>query len=545
MSIKEPKRIECESTVLEQILERAVMSDDDRATMRAAIETLAFVTRQLEAKRTSLSRLRRLLFGARTEKLSNVLGDTNKSAPPAPEAPAPSGDGAAAAGSRPPRQGHGRNGGGAYRGAERILIAHAALHPGDPCPECRTGKLYDLRVPKQLLRITGAAPVTAKMYECQRLRCNTCGKVFTAQPPADVGAEKYDINTAVMIAVLKYGIGLPFFRLARLQKSVGVPLAPGTQWQVLHAHLAGPKAARDELVRLAAQADLLHNDDTTARVLELMPSKADRASSGHHTKPSARERTGVFTTGIVAITGSHRVALYFTGRQYAGENLADVLAHRDAARGPPLHMCDGLLSRNLPKDFETILCNCLAHARRGFVDVFDDFREQCRHVLETLRDVYRHDELARRQNLSAEQRLAWHQQHSAPLMTALEQWMQAQLDDKLIEPNSSLGGAIEYMQSHWQALTQFLRVPGAPLDNNLVERALKRAILHRKNALFFRTAHGADVGDIFLTLIRTAELCDANPIDYLRALMGNAKAVAACPSQWMPWNYQQALAVAA
>lgn len=127
-------------------------------------------------------------------------------------------------------------------------------------------------------------------------------------------------------------------------------------------------------------------------------------------------------------------------------------------------------------------------------------------------------------------------------MAALEQWMQAQFDPRIIEPNSTLGAAILYMQKRWSELTLFLRVAGAPLDNNVCERALKKAILHRNNAYFYRTLNGARVGDIFMSLIHTAELNHIAPFEYLVALQRNAAAVAAHPADWMPWNYQATLA---
>jgi hypothetical protein len=534
--MRPPERIEINISELKQSLGRAIMTDDDRATMQAAIDTLAFVTQQLEAKRVSLRKLQRIIFGAKTEKTRNVVG----SAPVGPAKPTADMTTQRAAG---PRKGHGRNGANAYRGAQRISVAHTSLRAGDECPKCEAGKLYRLSIPKRIVRIKGLAPILGNLYELERLRCNTCGALFSAEEPDDIGDEKYDTTVALLIAVLKYGLGMPFYRLARLQQSIGVPLPPSTQWEVLHAHSAGPAAAYDELVRQGAQADIVHNDDTVAKVLALLRSKNKDAAT-NESASKARERTGMFTSGIVAIKGTRRIALFFTGRQHAGENLADVLQYRANDLEPPIHMCDAV-SRNLPGEFKTVLCNCLAHGRRGFVDVFNSFPDECRHVLETLRDVYRADELARRQKLSPAERLAWHQKHSASLMNDLELWMRGQIDQKKVEPNSGLGEAIGYMQNHWYELTQFLRVPGAPLDNTIVERALKRAILHRKNAMFFKTQNGAHVGDIFLSLIHTAELCGANPVDYLHALMVNAPLVADCPSQWMPWNYQQALAPAA
>jgi len=241
------------------------------------------------------------------------------------------------------------------------------------------------------------------------------------------------------------------------------------------------------------------------------------------------------------VGNGHQIALFFTGRQHAGENLADVLAHRAAELGPPIQMCDAL-SHNTAGEFESILANCLSHSRRKFVDVVDNFPDECRIVLETLREVYRHDAEARERGMSREERLRFHQENSGPLMDRLETWLQQQFDERRVEPNSELGKAIEYMQKHWKKLTLFLRVPGAPLDNNLCERVLKKAILHRKNAYFYKTANGARVGDLFMSLIHSAELCRANTFDYLVALQRHHEVVAENPGRWMPWNFRDALA---
>jgi hypothetical protein len=253
------------------------------------------------------------------------------------------------------------------------------------------------------------------------------------------------------------------------------------------------------------------------------------------------ERSGLYTSGVVALRDGHRVALFFSGRRHAGENLAQVLKHRAEQLPPPIQMCDAL-SRNLPGELKTILANCLAHARRRFVDVYDRFPEVCRHLLESLAVVYRNDAVARERRLSPEERLRFHQEASGPTMQALRDWLERQLGEKRTEPNSALGGAIGYTLKHWEELTLFLRQAGAPLDNNVCERALKKAILHRKNALFYKTQNGAKVGDLFMSLIYTCQLNQANPFDYLTELQRHAEAVAVSPQLWMPWNYRDALA---
>jgi len=284
------------------------------------------------------------------------------------------------------------------------------------------------------------------------------------------------------------------------------------------------------LVRQAAQGEVVHNDDTSMKILRLQREPGD-------------QRTGVFTSGIVATGPGQKIALFFTGRQHAGENLADVLRRRAAELRPPIQMCDAL-SRNTPKlagGVEILLAHCLAHGRRQFVEVAESFPSECRYVLEVLGEVYRHDALARDQDMTPEQRLRLHQEQSGPVMNQLYSWLEAQFSEKKTEPNSGLGKAITYLLRHWRGLTTFLREPGAPLDNNLCERALKKAVLHRKNALFYRTLNGAQVGDLFMTLIHTCELCGANAFDYLTELQRHALELEANPAAWMPWNYRDTL----
>ena len=262
--------------------------------------------------------------------------------------------------------------------------------------------------------------------------------------------------------------------------------------------------------------------------------RTDRASAGE-------TRKGVFTSGIISKAGYHQIALFYTGHKHAGENLFELLQQRSSELGPPIQMCDAL-SRNVPAALRTLLANCLAHGRRKFVAVAESFPDACLHVLEVLKDVYRNDALAKGRGMSPEERLRFHQDHSGPAMADLEAWMAAQIQSRKVEPNSVLGEAIAYMRKHWSQLTLFLRVPGAPLDNNICERALKKAILHRKNAYFFKTQNGARVGDLFMSLIHTCELNGANPFHYLTELQKHARELAATPGQWMPWNYLHTLA---
>jgi transposase len=542
--------IEVESERLEDVLRRAEQSldEEDSLLIRRVFESYAYVSDLVEDRNTSIRRLRELFFGSRTEKTDAVTGQKNSK----PKAD-PSGETGAVADeestgestgsetkARP--KGHGRNGSEAYRGGSWIDVPHPSLTAGDACPACEEGTVYD-KAPGVLVRITGQPPLAAKIYQLQKLRCHLCGQVFTATAPEAAGDQKYDATAGSMIGLLKYGNGLPFHRLDGLQADLGVPLPASTQWEIVEAVAVNIKPVFDELIRQAAQGEVLHNDDTTVKILELMGDQGRQESLADATgdEDVADHRKGLFTSGVVALRDDHRVALFLSGRRHAGENLAQILKHRLESLPPPIQMCDAL-SRNLPGELQTILAHCLAHARRRFVDVYERFPEPCRHLLEALAVVYRNDAVARERRLSPEDRLQFHQEASQPTMQELHDWLTRQLDEKRVEPNSALGGAITYMLKHWDPLTLFLRQAGAPLDNNVCERALKKAILHRKNALFYKTRNGAGVGDLFMSLISTCQLNQANPFDYLTELQRHTDQLATNPQLWMPWNYREALA---
>jgi len=541
-----PQRRDVRHEELGAIVDRAgaaALGAEDVAKLRAAVDTLALITAELERKGTSLDRLRRMLFGASTERTRDVLGETGRTGGGDGDALAGGGRTDEAVASPMRHQGHGRNGADVYPRAARVKVAHETLGPGDPCPAagCDKGKVYPQAEPSVLVRVRGMAPLAATVYECARLRCNLCGELYTAAPPAGVGPEKYDETASSMIGLLKYGTGLPFHRIAQLERSLGIPLAVATQWDVVHRAARRLAPGYAELVRQAAQGEVLHNDDTGIKILELMGPEARAELAPEGGEDPMEGRTGLFTSGIVSVGGGHRIALFFTGRKHAGENLTTVLEERERQRGPPLQMCDGL-DRNAPdKKFETILGNCLAHGRRSFVDVVGSFPTECRLVLEALREVYRHDAQARKASMTPEERLRHHQAHSAPVMERLKLWMDAQIEEKKVEPQSALGEAIGYMRKRWEKLTLFLRQPGAPLDNNITERALKKAILHRKNALFFKSENGARVGDVFMSLIHTAEQNGVNPFNYLTELLRHPSEVGENAEAWMPWTYRATL----
>jgi len=543
--MKEPELVTATQEELDEILLRArpALSDQQYRLLEGVLATFVYVMLKLQNAKTSIKRFQRMLFGHRTEHKRNVLEHV--------VAQDAHGQDAAGAGAevaqvvvpvpKPRLPGHGRNAAQAYSGAPIVECDHPDLEPGDRCPQCDKGRVYD-SPPRSIVKVVGQAPLGATVYKLQRLRCRLCDTVFTAPLPAAVAScPKYDSSSASMIALLRYGHGLPNFRLEGLQASLYIPLPDATQWDIVSKAAPSPRAVFEELIRQAAQAPLLHSDDTPMKVLSLMRER-ERAEAGG-VKPAAK---AINTSGIVAVlpdnaNGQRKVVLFFTGHAHAGKNMERVLAHRAQELAPAIQMCDALAA-NVAGEFKTVLANCLTHGRRQVADVAEQFPEAARHVIEALAEVYKHDATCRTDGLSAEQRLSFHQQHSRPVMDELARWMAEQFDKRLVEPNSGLGKALRYLIRHWDELTLFLREAGAPLDNNLCEQILKRAILHRKGSLFYKTVRGAQVGDIYMSLIHTCRLCDVNPFDYLNALQQRAQEVIDAPARWLPWNFREQLA---
>ncbi|MEY3275338.1 MAG: hypothetical protein RL153_603, partial [Verrucomicrobiota bacterium] len=245
--------------------------------------------------------------------------------------------------------------------------------------------------------------------------------------------------------LLRYGSGMPLYRLERLQQSVGVPLPAAVAWELSSQTARSLERVVEHLLHLGAHAAVVYNDDTPMRIGQV------RKEIQAEKKPG---RSGIFTTGIVfegVLDEGVRIRILRTGRRHAGENLGRLLDQRAKDQPPPLQMCDAL-ERHEPAEHPTELCHCLVHARRQFVEIRASFPEDCRRVVQALAEVYQVEAGCRREKL--------------------RRGFQEELESRKIEPNSGLGGAVGYLLDRWETLTQFLKVPGAPLDNNPTERLL-------------------------------------------------------------------------
>jgi transposase len=326
-----PVIIDVEMSVVLDVLERAqgVLSHEDHACLEGLVKTFIELSKLVRERGTTIARLRRLFGWSSSEKAADVL----KGAPPASDTPqdSPGCDDEASSESagdnghdragatdtvtepKTAPKGHGRIPASEYPNAHRTRVEHATLHAGDICPCCARSKLYRLREPATLVRIKGQSPLVGEAWDMDRLRCGGCGEVFTARAPAEAQGPKYHESAVSMMALLRYRAGMPLHRLEQLQGHLGTPVPASTQWEVVRDRAPALEPVYAELARLAAQGRLLHNDDTSIRILEFMGKRrADLLEQGQLPDP---DRTGLFTTAVVAITDAGPIALFFSGRK--------------------------------------------------------------------------------------------------------------------------------------------------------------------------------------------------------------------------------------
>jgi hypothetical protein len=420
----------------------------------------------------------------------------------------------------------------AYTNAEIVEIQSCYKH-GDACPDKNCSGKLKRTEPKVIVKVSGGDMAKTTKFNIQNFKCTVCDRRFGAKLPAYVCKDKYDPKFKSMLCIYKHMLGVPNYRLQNYQQYIGTPLPDSTQHDLLEQLANDIHPAYKYMESFGANGSLFHGDDTGVTIKSLIAANK-LVNDG--------DRVGMFTTGIVAYNDNQIIYLFYSGRKHTGENMMDLLSKRDPKLPTPKFMCDAL-SRNMPKELLAIIINCLTHGRRNFIDIEKYFVHECTFVIGLLGEVYKHDAMAREQNLNDEDRLIYHQEHSEPLMDQLHAWLIKQFADKLVESNSQLGKACKYMLKHWERLTQFLRIAGAPLDNNVVERALKGPIRVRKNSLFYATEHGAYIGSISQSVIHTCIAAKQNPVAYLTALQENKAALRADPSVWMPWNYLATIAV--
>lgn len=483
----------------------------------------AWMTQQLELGQLSIAKLRKLFQIQGSEKAVTRKPKND---------PASSGNKGSNT-AEDETKGHGRNGADSYEGASIIEVLHPELNPGDTCPaEACDGRLYEMSEPGTLVSVSGAPLASATRYNLQKLRCGVCEIVYTAPLPEGVSDKKYDANFIAMLMINKYFMSVPLYRQDRLQNYLGIPLPASTQWDLMAAHEPMLKVLYKALSQDAANGLALCYDDTSVKIMsEIKAAKA--AAKGEKSQHTC------FTTGIVSLHEDHRTYLYITDNRTAGKCITDIMSMRDASLDLPIMMCDAL-SANIPQGISEdlyILCYCLVHARRQFYELPDGYDDLADKVIGLIGTIYDHE--SHTKGYSPEKRLAYHQEKSTPVMEALKLYLEEQKPE--FEPNSIAGKAIDYILNRWTELSQFLRQPHAPLDTNIVERALKLVIQVRKSSMFYKTLSSAAFASYVQSALYSAAQNDINPCEYMSALIDNEQAVMQSPRDWLPWHYKQAI----
>jgi len=525
------KEINLSTEELEQLIERLStqsLQEGDHLLLINLIRLLTWMCNELQEKKLSIARLQKV-FGIKSESAKALLelagqqadqenknsDDTNTTDEDKPDKK---------------KRKQKRTSAADYRQATIIKIGHETLKAGSLCPECSKGNLRIVNSGK-IIRIIGQPWLQAVIYEQERFRCNTCGKTFTARLSKDIAtAPKYDKTAKAIVAILKYRGGFPFYRQEKLQKMLETPISDTQLWEMTRDVSECLEPVHLALIAKAATGDCIHNDDTKARILSLMQENKAKGKN---------ERTGIFTSAILSVLEQGtQIALYFTGRQHAGENLNDILDDRSKEMPPPIQMCDALAQNN-PVDHKTKEGNCLAHLRRKFYETAVCWPAVVLELVTWFDKIFHNEREAKRLSFDEDARLKWHQEKSKPIMDKIKTKCNELLEKKEVEPNSSLGKAIAYLNNHWSEFTLFLRESKVPLDNNACERMIKQSVLNRKNGYFFKTENGSQIGDILLSVIETCQLNGTNPYNYLVAVQTYPEDVSDHPMLWLPWNYHE------
>lgn len=508
---------------VEQAIEdELALTVEDMKRLLLAISTLSTVQQQLEDKDTTLYKLRKLL-GMVTQSEQRHRRSSGKAATLGHQKPRAN---------RTPR-----------KKSPPMVVYHGfgERKKGDVCPACQRGKLYKFE-PGSLLRITGHSPLEATRHITERLRCNACQEVLTAELPDEVLADgkpnqQYGYSARALMALYKFYSGLPYHHQGNLSEMLGVSLSASTIFDQCEAVANAIMPIVYELRRLAANASLLLLDDTPHRILTQQPEeRPNRHGTG------TRVRTGVYSSGLVAYTpAGQEVVLFETSLGHAGELVDSILEKRDGTLPMPIVMSDAL-SSNTPTVIETHSGYCNAHCRRQFYDLQDKKPEIIDGLLTHYGKIWEHERTVKQEQMDDQMRLAYHQRYSQPVMNELKRWAEQQVAETTFEAHSAFGKAVNYLLRHFEKLTLFCRLPGVPLDNNRMEETLKLVIRSRKTAHFFKTINGAGVANVLTSVIGTGMRAAINLFEYLTTLQRYHEPVRANPKDWLPWNYQQTLA---
>jgi len=519
------------------------LTADDYDALLGVVQTWAHITEIATQDSASIREIRRLLglVRSRDRQPRNSASETAQSQRTAedPAEPSPGEDEKHGSDdTEDNRNEHGRRNAEAFEQLEQAHHAHVTLHSGDCCPSCSRGRVYKYR-PSAFTTISGRSPLVATRHTVESLQCNLCKDIFRAPLPAAMEADGvsgrtlYTYSAVAMVCILRCFGGMPMHRQDRLQRMLGVAVPDASIWD-MHERLANAmRPVWRFLVMQAANAELFFGDDTGATILTSRSKVIPNRRTGE-----LKRRTGCHTTCVIAeLEGGHAAVLFFTGIHHTGEVMDLIVADRDPSLPPPIFMGDCIESNAVTTN-TVYYAGCNAHAIRRFKELVENYPEHTDYVLGRYGQIYDNEAACIEAKLSPEQRCDYHREHSRPLLREITEHGEDLFERRQVEPNSDLGEAFEYVIGNERRLAAFARHPGAPIDNNRVERVLRTCVRLRETTHFFRNLVGAGVADTILTVGASALHERVNLFDYFVDLQRHSGEVRADPAAWVPWRYQ-------
>lgn len=447
------------------------------------------------------------------------------------------------------KPGHGRSSMDNFAPSQLINYFIGGLRAGMKCPSCFDGILGKYKNGR-VLQIEECPPLAPVIHNVEKLRCSVCLSIFSADIGDGImpGIGRYSFGAIAAIAVYRYSYGLPSHRLEDILKNYDLPINDATMWKYIEEGWQILQHLENALWVSAANGSLIYIDDGKGRVIEhkrAIKAELDQAKLEGGSVDTIR--TGVNTTCVYVVTENGNIRLFSTGRHHCGEKFWELLESRKTDEAQPLMRMADRASTNSEKpkssdnelSEEIIFLYCLQHARDRFFKAKENFPEPASYVLQMISQVYGFDRRCKTKALNDDARLAYHQQHSKPILQSLQSWCIQQFDERLIEPNSSMGQAITYFVKYFEDVTGFLRYPGAPLDNNLAEQTVKIEKRHLKASQSYLTKRGAEVGDCYMSVISSAKLFDLQPISYLTKCFEHGELLKKHPEKFLPWNFSE------
>jgi hypothetical protein len=539
------------------------LSAEEKRVLAGVLETWAHVVERAQRNELSISQLRELLgiLLQRKKKSSDSSGgggssgagggksdDTEASStkdgtPPETDEIAPASDSTADTSCSQGdnvshRDEHGRRSVDDFPEAAICLHNHPELSVGCRCPACSRGKLYKYQ-PSQYMTISGQPVFTATQHIVEQLQCNLCDAIFKAPLSEEArldgadGRTLYSYSAVAQIAIFKFFGVVPWHRMETVQAWMGTRVPDASMFDQCERLANTIAPVVKHLRQLAANAQLFLGDDTGACVLNERSATIAERRTG-----KLVQRTGCHTTCVIAVTREgHRIVHFFIGIQHTGEMLDGLLIERAPTLAAPMVMSDAL-SANSVTVCAVRECYCNAHAVRNFKELEQSYPTEAGYATERYKQIFVHEDHCQEQQMSAEQRLAYHREHSKPLFKEICTYGFNLIENKEIEPNSDIGRAYNYLLNHEYELSAFYRYPGAPIDNNLTERTLRLPVHLRDAAPFYRNAVGASIAASILTVGVTAYNAGVNLLDYFVAMLRHSEDVKARPYDWLPWCYE-------